>query len=69
MAEGDRVAARTTWHGTHRGEFMGVGPTCKRVSFSAFHLARFSEDRAVEWWGAGDLLALLQQIGATISGP
>jgi steroid delta-isomerase-like uncharacterized protein len=69
MAEGDRVAARMTWHGTHRGEFMGVGPTGKRVSFSAFHLVRFSQDRAVEWWGTADLLGALRQLGATISGP
>ena len=69
IAEGDRLAARMTWHGTHRGEFVGVGPTGKRVSISAFHLVRFSGDRAVEWWGTADLLGALQQLGATISGP
>ena len=69
IAEGDRVAARMTWQGTHRGEFMGVGPTGNRVSFSAFHLVRFSQDRAVEWWGTADLLGALQQLGATVSGP
>ena len=69
IADGDRVAARMTWHGTHRGEFVGVGPTGKRVSFSAFHLVRFSQDRAVEWWGIADLLGALRQLGATISSP
>jgi steroid delta-isomerase-like uncharacterized protein len=69
IAEGDRVAARMTWQGTHRGEFMGVGPTGNRVSFSAFHLVRFSQDRAAEWWGTADLLGALQQLGATVSGP
>ena len=69
IAEGDRVAARMTWHGTQRGEFVGVGPTGKRVSVSAFHLVRFSEGRAVEWWGTADLLGALQQLGATVSGP
>jgi predicted ester cyclase len=68
MAEGDRVAARMTWHGTHRGEFMGEGATGKRVSFSAFHLVRFSQEGAVEWWGTADLLGALQQLGATVSG-
>jgi steroid delta-isomerase-like uncharacterized protein len=67
VVEGDRVAARTMWHGTHRGEFVGVGATGRRVSFSAFHLVRFSQDRAVEWWGTADLLGVLQQLGATIS--
>jgi steroid delta-isomerase-like uncharacterized protein len=69
VAEGDRVAARMTWRGTHHGEFIGVGPTGTRVSFSAFHLVRFSEDRAVEWWGTADLLGALQQLGATVSDP
>jgi steroid delta-isomerase-like uncharacterized protein len=69
IAEGDRVAARVTWHGTHRGEFAGVGPTGKRVSFSAFHLVRFSQDCAVEWWGTADLLGALRQLGATVSAP
>jgi predicted ester cyclase len=44
-----------------------VGATGRRVSFSAFHLVRFSQDRAVEWWGTADLLGVLQQLGATIS--
>jgi len=69
VAEGDLVAARKTWHGTHQGEFIGVSPTGRRVSFSAFHLVRFSDARAVEWWGTADLLGSLQQLGATVSGP
>jgi steroid delta-isomerase-like uncharacterized protein len=69
IAEGDRVAARMTWRGTHRGDFVGLGPTEKRVSFSAFHLVRFSGQRAVEWWGTADLLGALQQLGGSISGP
>ena len=69
IAERDRVAARVTWHGTHGGEFVGVRPTGRRVSFSAFHLVRFSEGRAAEWWGNADLLGVLHQLGATVSGP
>ena len=69
LAEGDRVAARMTWYGTHRGDFMGVEPTGNRVSFSAFHLVRFSQGRAVEWWGTADLLGALQQLGATVVAP
>jgi steroid delta-isomerase-like uncharacterized protein len=69
LSEGDRVAARVTWRGTHRGDFAGVSPTNKSVSFAAFHIVRFSRGRAVEWWGTGDLLGALQQMGATIAGP
>jgi steroid delta-isomerase-like uncharacterized protein len=69
LVEGDRVAARVTWRGTHRGNFLGVSPTDKQVSFTAFHIVRFSGGLAVEWWGTGDLLGALEQIGAKISEP
>jgi steroid delta-isomerase-like uncharacterized protein len=69
IAEGDRVAARVTWRGTHRGEFLGVPPSGEALSFSAFHLVRFSDEGAAEWWGAADLLRALEQMGATVSAP
>lgn len=64
IAEADRVAGRVTWHGTHLGEFVEVAGTGTRVSFAAFHLVRFEDGMAVEWWGTADLLGVLQQLGA-----
>ena len=69
VAENDRVAARMTWEGTHRGTFAGVNATNKRVSMSAFHIVRFEDGLAVEWWGTADLFGALQQLGATVAGP
>ncbi len=34
IAEGDNVVKRTTWRGTHQGEFLGIAPTGKQVSVS-----------------------------------
>jgi steroid delta-isomerase-like uncharacterized protein len=65
----DRVAARVTWRGTHRGDFAGVPATNRPVSFAAFHIVRFAQGRAAEWWGTADLLSALRQIGAQICGP
>src|SRR5450755_1917537 len=31
ISEGDKVASRFEWTGAHRGEFMGVPPTGRRV--------------------------------------
>jgi steroid delta-isomerase-like uncharacterized protein len=67
VAEGDRVAARVTWRGTHRGEFLGVDGTGRDVTFEAYHLVRFSEGRAAEWWGTADLLGALDQMRAAPS--
>src|SRR4051812_26918075 len=31
IAEGEKVVTRFTWTGTHKGEFMGIPPTHKKV--------------------------------------
>lgn len=54
IAEGDLVAARWTFYGTHGGEFLGVAPTNKKVKISGLSLARFRDGKAVESWGVWD---------------
>lgn len=54
MAEGDRVAARVTMRGTHRGEFQGIAPTGKRVEVKAIDMFRISNGKIVEHWGHAD---------------
>src|SRR5262245_28655157 len=34
IAEGDKVVARWTFHGTHQKEFLGIAPRGKRVEMS-----------------------------------
>ena len=64
LAEGDRVAVRWTFRGTHAGEFLGVAPTGKPVSMSAIEVNRVADGRVVEHWVALDQLGLLHQLGA-----
>ena len=64
IAEGDRVANRFVFLGTHLGEFMGVAPTGKRVEFIGNSIDRVVESRIVESWVEVDLLGVLQQLGA-----
>ena len=54
LAEGDRVSARVTMHGTHRGEFQGIAPTGKRVEVRAMDMFRIREGKIVEHWGHAD---------------
>src|SRR3954447_16232516 len=63
IAEGDKVVGRTTVTGTHRGEFMGVGPTGKTVTYNEIFIFRFINGRVVETWGVVDVYAQMKQIG------
>ena len=64
IAEDDKVAARFTMRGTHRGAFFGVPPTGKTIAVQALNFYRLSGEKFVEERGQPDLLGLLQQIGA-----
>ena len=64
VAEADKVAARFTMRGTHRGPFLGVPPTGRSITVAALNLYKFADGKVVEKFGQPDLLGLLQQIGA-----
>ena len=68
IAEGDKVVARMTTTGTHRGEFMGLAPTGKPIKISEIHILRFANGKVQEHWGLADDLSMMQQLGA-ISAP
>src|SRR5215203_5423010 len=65
IAEGDRIAVRSTFRGTHEGDFMGIPATGKKVEVSNYDFVRFENDQAAEHWGTIDSAALMEQIGAT----
>src|SRR6476646_378603 len=68
VAEGNKVAARFTMRGTHRGTFFGVPPSGNKISVQAMNLYRLSHGQFVKERGQPDMLALLQQIGALPGG-
>ena len=63
LADGDKVAARWTATGTHRGELMGIPPTGKRVTTSGSIISRFAGGKVVEDHEVIDTLGMLQQLG------
>jgi predicted ester cyclase len=65
IAEGDKVVTRSTWSGTHKGEFMGIAPTGKSVSFGVIDIVRIAGGKFVEHWGQMDNVGLMQQLGVT----
>jgi steroid delta-isomerase-like uncharacterized protein len=62
LAEGDRVAVRWTWTGTHRGPFMGVPATGRHVDGAGMGLYRLAGDRIAEQWVTEDMTTLMQQL-------
>jgi steroid delta-isomerase-like uncharacterized protein len=64
VAEGDKVAYRLTVSGTHKGEFQGIPPTDKKVSFSSTGISNIVDGKVAEDWVDADVMGLMQQIGA-----
>ena len=64
VSDEDKVAARIRFRGTHRGEFMGIPPTGKQVSFSSMEMNRIVDGKIAEHWFIADMLGLMQQLGA-----
>jgi steroid delta-isomerase-like uncharacterized protein len=67
LAEGDKVVARATGQGTHRGEYMGIPPTGKVVMVSWIAIYRVANGKLAEHWQHIDELGLRQQLGATLT--
>jgi steroid delta-isomerase-like uncharacterized protein len=64
LAEGDQVATRWSFRGTHTGEFLGIAPTGNQVALTGITVFRFGDGMIQEAWWNWDTLGMLRQIGA-----
>jgi steroid delta-isomerase-like uncharacterized protein len=62
IAEGDLVAARMHFTGTHEGEALGRPPTGRKVAYAGTAWARVRDGVIDEMWVVGDTVGLLEQI-------
>jgi steroid delta-isomerase-like uncharacterized protein len=69
IEEGDKVVVRNTVTGTHQGEYMGIPPTGKSVTYNEIFIARFADGRIAETWGVVDVLSQMRQLGAIPEAP
>ena len=60
IAEGDTIATRLTFRGTHTGDFLGIPSTGKQVVVPALDMARNAHGKLVEHWGGPDQMSLMQ---------
>jgi predicted ester cyclase len=63
VVEGDKVALRYTWTGTHKGAFLGIPPTNKKITVWEIEIDRIVNGKLVECWARLDTLGLMQQLG------
>lgn len=64
LAEGNKVAFRLALTGTHKGEFQGIPPTGKKISFGGTGIGTIIDDKLEENRAHADIMGLMQQLGA-----
>jgi predicted ester cyclase len=64
LLDRDFVTTYKTYRGTHRGEFLGVAPTCREVQFEALDVIRVRDGKLAEHWGVANLFSLVLQLRA-----
>lgn len=64
VAEKDKVAVRYIVTGTHKGEFQGIPPTGKQVSFEGTEFFTIKDGMIIEERVFVDVMGWMQQLGA-----
>ncbi|MFB7502831.1 ester cyclase [Streptomyces broussonetiae] len=65
LTQGGRACARWTAHATHKGDFLGIAATGRKVAMTGTTMFRFGDDgKITEIWWQDDMLGLMQQLGA-----
>jgi steroid delta-isomerase-like uncharacterized protein len=62
IAEGDKVVARLSFRGTHRGELDGIAPTGRRVDCSGIVVSRLEGGKIAEDWANFDDVGMMRQL-------
>ncbi len=63
IAEGDELALRWTFTGTHKGPFLDIPPTGKRVKFSGMTWLEFKQGKIIAGADSYNLHALIALLG------
>lgn len=64
VEEGGTVVSYVTMTGTHKGEYMGVLASGKKINVKVIDILRIVDGKIVEHWGVGDYMTMMQQLGA-----
>ena len=65
VAEGEFVANNFRLRGTHRGPFLGVSASGKRIDVEGVTILKFADGKCVERWSQTDVMGIMRQIGSS----
>jgi predicted ester cyclase len=63
VEQGDKIAARCSVGGRHRGEGIGIAPTYRPVEITGMTLERVKDVKIIEGWNNFDFKSMFQQMG------
>lgn len=63
VAEKDKVVACWTISGTHKGEYMGIPATNKKVSVDGMTIHHITNGKIMDSYSNWDALGMMQQLG------
>jgi predicted ester cyclase len=69
LVDGNRLAWRETFTGTHGQELHSIPPTGRKVRAEGISMAELREGKVWRHWSIYDSLGILQQIGGVQIGP
>ncbi len=62
IEEGDRVFVRSTFTGTHDGEYKGIAPTGRNVAADSAEVYRLAEGKIVGYWCLSNVAGVMRQL-------
>ena len=69
VAEGDLVAGRFTWRGTHSADFLGIPATGQSATWASSDWWRVEDGLLAEHWDVVDWAGLTRQLTAASGAP
>ncbi len=62
LRDQDKTVIQWTAKGTHQGDFKGIEPTQKRISYAGVTIYRIQAHQIIEYWAYLDLNHILNQL-------
>jgi len=64
VCEKDKLVVSWNISGTHKGEYLGIAPTNKKISVDGITINHITSGKIMDSYASWDALGLMQQLGA-----